>query len=905
MDPDPCHFPADDERCVHELIEARVRERGESEALVSTEERLSYAQLNARANRVARRLRALGVGPDARVGICLERSVGMIVSILGVLKAGGCYVPLDPAHPTDRLRWILENSGAGVLVTHAGLRERFEGCEPAVLELEADGSGRPIGEARESAAGEDSNVAGTGVKPQHLAYVIYTSGSTGRPKGVMVEHRQAVALVHAYRKTMSIEPDDRFLQFASYGFDASVGEIFSTLSAGATLVLRPASMIAPDEAFVAFLDARRVTVCDLPTAFWQQWAAQIDAGVAGCDPPRGLTRLAIGGEKAERHHVHAWLSKSASRQCRVVNTYGPTETTVQVSAIEYGAGSVLPEREVPIGRPVANTRIYILDEQGEAVPVGVTGELWVGGAQVARGYLNREELTAERFVADRFSEEPGARMYRTGDLGRWLADGTIEYQGRNDGQVKIRGFRIELGEIEARLLSYPGVREAVVAVREEGGTKKLVAYYTRTAGRESIEAMSLREHVQAALPEYMVPAAYVVLERLPLTPNGKVDRRALPEPTAGSYAARAYEAPQGELEEAIARVWSEVLKVEPIGRSDNFFQLGGHSLLVVRVVNQLRERCADLTPMDLLRHQTLSVFAGRVAEIAAARTVDRAIPLREGGRKPPVFLVHDGAGDLLYAPTLAGELDVDAAIYALPSPLDPQELPPDIPAIAARLLRLLRRTQPTGPYRLVGHCFGGVIAYEMTRQLLADGEPVAFLGLLDSVHRSLAPPGLVTQSLDAVDGAGLLRQVEDAFGEHSREFAQMRQLAASGEELREIVDRARELGVLPPRYQNADLAELRRDVALRNAYLKAWLDYWPGEIPAQVHLYVAREEPHRTRDLGWSAAIGADRLNVDRVGGDHYSMLKAPHVSELARKLQRALRAADCTSNVIDPSDAA
>ncbi|MGH8270637.1 MAG: phosphopantetheine-binding protein, partial [Steroidobacteraceae bacterium] len=334
------------------------------------------------------------------------------------------------------------------------------------------------------------------------------------------------------------------------------------------------------------------------------------------------------------------------------------------------------------------------------MPVGVTGELYVGGAQVARGYLNRPELTAERFLPDRFGGPAGARMYRTGDLGRWLPDGTIEYQGRNDGQVKIRGFRIELGEIEARLLADPRIREAVVVVREDEGTKRLVAYYTRAGGGEALEAMSLREHVQAALPEYMVPAAYVWLESLPLTPNGKVDRRALPQPGGHSYAARAYEAPRGELEETIARVWSEVLKVEPIGRNDNFFQLGGHSLLVVRVVNRLRAHHPALTPLELFRHQTLAAFAARIRSGKCGAETGRAVALRAGGDRPALFLVHDGAGDLVYAPVLAAELKGTEAIYALPSPADPLEIPRDIASIASQRLRMIRDVQPSGPYRL-------------------------------------------------------------------------------------------------------------------------------------------------------------------------------------------------------------
>ncbi len=877
--------PSEQDRCLHELIEAQARRNAQAPAVVSQSGTLSYGELNARANRLARRLRALGVGPDARVGICFERGVEMIVSILGVLKAGGCYVPLDPAHPVDRLRWMLRDCDARVLIAQPSLRDRFEGSGVEILEPSAQAASR-----------EDHCNLGreeTGVEPRHLAYVIYTSGSTGLPKGVMVEHRQVANLAAHCVLALRVTCADRILQFFSYGFDGSILEIFGALGHGAALVLVPPAMKVPDESFVAFLTAHGVTIGAFPTAFWHHWASLVGDDRPGLAPPRCMTRIVIGGEKAETVHVRRWLAFPGSSHCSIRNLYGPTETTAYVTTVEYASEQELPAGDLPIGRPVANTRIYVLDERGEPVPVGVSGELYVGGAQVARGYLNREELTAERFVADRFSEEPGARMYRTGDLGRWLSDGTIEYQGRNDGQVKIRGFRIELGEIEARLLTYPGVREAVVAVREGEGTKRLVAYYTRTAGTGSIEAMSLREHVQAGLPEYMVPAAYVGLERLPLTPNGKVDRRALPEPSAQSYAARKYEPPQGEVEETIARVWGEVLKVDTVGRNDNFFQLGGHSLLVVRVINRLRSRYPAITPMDLFQQQTVVAFAARIEQLRCVSDVERAVALRAGSDDSALFMIHDGAGDSMYAPTLAAALDLDMATYALPSPNDPREIPGDIPSIAARLLRMVRAVRPTGPYRLVGHCFGGVIAYEIARQLLESGETVLFLGLLDSAHRSIASLAPSSRSLDRIDVKGVLRQIEDHFGEHSTQMREARQLAASAGTWREMLERARKRDLLPPRYRDADLGEIERDIAVRNAYLKAWLDYRPAPIGLRVHLYVASEEHHPAPDLGWSDAIGGRHLAIERVGGDHFSMLQPPHVQALARELRGALVGGD------------
>ncbi|MFL5540786.1 MAG: non-ribosomal peptide synthetase, partial [Longimicrobiaceae bacterium] len=563
-----------------------------------------YAALNARANRLARRLRALGVGPEVGVGLCLERSARVPEAILAVLEAGGFYVPLDPAYPPERLRFLLDDSAPRVLVTEDAAR--------AHLDAALDGGGSiPVlcldRDADAIAAEPDDDLTGVGVTPENAAYTIYTSGSTGRPKGVMVTHRAVQRQAAAIQAGFGLRPDDRSLQFASIAFDAAVEEIFGALLTGAALVLRDEAWLEGAHAFWGRCRENRVTVLDLPTRFWQLLLGEPSAAVPEC-----VRLLAIGGEAVEPAALEAWFRRGGHRP-PLLNTYGPTETTVNATLGEVADD---PATWRSIGRPVANTRAYLLDARGGPVPVGVAGELYIGGGQVARGYLGRPGLTAGRFVPDPFAREPGARLYRTGDLGRWLPEGSIEFLGRTDFQVKIRGFRIELGEIEARLAEHPEVRESVVLAREDArGEKRLVAY---VVGGEAASAEALRAHLGAALPAYMVPSAFVRLDAFPLTPTGKLDRRALPAPEAP--AARTYEAPVGETEQALAEVWAKVLGVERIGRHDDFFELGGHSLLAIRLVHWIQRSLeVDVTLSDVFEKPVLSTLAQHIVHAQLAQ----------------------------------------------------------------------------------------------------------------------------------------------------------------------------------------------------------------------------------------------------------------------------------------------
>ncbi|HIF6659724.1 TPA: amino acid adenylation domain-containing protein, partial [Serratia marcescens] len=581
------------------LFEQQVRRTPDATALVSGAESLSYAQLNARANRLAHALIARGVGPDSRVAVCAERGLNMVTALFGILKAGGAYVPLDPAYPGERLQYILQDADPVLLLADAAGRAALG--EPATPQL-----------ALEAALPETLSAENPAPRAQasHLAYVIYTSGSTGKPKGAMNEHRGVVNRLVWMQEAYGLTAADTVLQKTPFGFDVSVWEFFWPLMVGARLVMaKPEGHKDPDYLSRA-IEQYGVTTLHFVPSMLQSFLADGQAATR-CGQ---VVRVMCSGEALPAALVAEFYRRLP--QAELHNLYGPTEAAVDVTA--WHCSREADRVSVPIGRPIANTRIYLLDERGQPVPLGAVGELYIGGVQVARGYLNRPELTAERFLADPFA--PGGRMYRTGDVARYLANGDIEYLGRNDQQVKIRGFRIECGEIEAVLATHPAVREAVVDARAVGDDKRLVAWVVPAADvAEEALAGALRQHVSAALPDYMVPSAWVVVAALPLSPNGKLDRRALPEPQ-GAQSQAAYEAPQGEHETLLAAIWRELLNVERVGRHDNFFELGGHSLLAVRLTNRLQQMEWQLPLQVLFANPTLLALAQQL------RRTDEALP---------------------------------------------------------------------------------------------------------------------------------------------------------------------------------------------------------------------------------------------------------------------------------------
>ncbi|WP_338270568.1 non-ribosomal peptide synthetase, partial [Corallococcus caeni] len=606
-------FPRD--ATLHGLIEAQVERTPDAVALEFEGRTLTYRKLDARANQLAHALIAQGVGPEVRVGLLLERSLELVVALLATLKAGGAYVPFDPAYPAQRLTWMLEDARPAVLLAQEHLLSRLPAHEARVLCLDTQW---------EALALQPRHAPPPRATADGLAYVIFTSGSTGRPKGAMNTHGPVVNRLRWMQSAYDLRPHDVVLQKTPFSFDVSVWEFFWPLMTGARLVVaRPGGHQEP-----AYL-ARLISEAGVTTLHFVPSMLQVFLEEPGLEACTSLRRVVCSGEALPVELAERCLRRLP--WAGLHNLYGPTEAAVDVTFHQCLPGE--SRRSVPIGRPVANTQIRLLDSRMEPVPVGVPGELFIGGVQVGRGYLGRPELTAERFIPDAFSDTPGARLYRTGDVARWLPDGAIEYVGRADFQVKVRGLRIELGEIEASLEQHPGVQQAVVVAREDAtGDKRLVAYVVPASA--SLDIPTVREALRQRVPEYMVPSAFVALEALPLTPSGKLDRNALPAPEVSARDQASYSPPSTPTEEVLATLWSGVLRADRIGREDDFFALGGHSLLATQLVSRIRSAFSVELPLRaLFETPTLSRLALRVEE---------ALQAAEGTALPPPGAIARG-----------------------------------------------------------------------------------------------------------------------------------------------------------------------------------------------------------------------------------------------------------------------
>jgi len=753
--PSPAHGRgAGGEGSLHALFERQAARAPDAVAVSCGDATLTYRELDEQANRLARYLCGHGVGPGAYVGLLLDRSLWTAVGILGILKTGAAYVPLDPAYPRERLDFMLRDAGIRVLLTRRELvpaASATPGLRVVALDeewppIEPRGAVSPEGAASGDARSVNGRFGDAGaathsqtVSGDDAAYVIYTSGSTGTPKGVVVTHHNVVRLFTSTRDLFGFDERDVWTLFHSYAFDFSVWELWGALLHGGRLVVVPFEVSRSPDAFYALLERERVTVLNqTPSAF-----GGLARVATARDARRALAlRLVIfGGEALDLRGLRPWFDRYGDTRPRLVNMYGITETTVHVTYRPLRASDPDSAPGSMIGRPLPDLRLYVLDGRGQPAPVGVPGELYVGGAGVARGYLGQPALTAARFVHDPFSHEPGARLYRSGDRARYRSDGDLEYLGRIDGQVKVRGYRIEVGEIEAVLARQEGVVACAVVVREDTpGDRRLVAYVVADPTRARPAASDeWRRGIRAHLPEYMVPASFGRLDRLPLTPNGKIDRRALPSPPverSDEAARRDHVAPRTPLERALARIWEDLLDVGPVGVRDNFFDLGGHSLLAVRLLDRIERVCGRAVPLSIL-------FGGATIERLAAALEDggdapqrAVVPLVEvqgsGSRRPFYFLHGDMYGGY-YCLKIARRLGAERPFYALPPHgLDGWQVPRTVEAIASYHVEVLRAFQPRGPYLLGGFCNGGVIAYEMARQLQAEGQQVDRLVIIDA-----------------------------------------------------------------------------------------------------------------------------------------------------------------------------
>jgi amino acid adenylation domain-containing protein len=886
------HTPVDTPKhsCIHHWFEAQVEQTPEAVAVVCGQEELTYRELNNRANQLAHYLQSLGVKPDTLVAISVERSLEMIVGFLGILKAGGAYIPIDPAYPHERRAYMLQDSQTPVILTQERLVSSLPDHQAQVVRLDADWQDI----AQHS---QDNPLSET--TAENLSYVIYTSGSTGKPKGVLITHRGMVNHSRAIAKQFNLQPSDRVLQFSSMSFDIIIEELFPSFIIGAAVILRPEDILSSTTNFVQFVEQQQITVLNLPTAFWHELVkglsvfkpepGNIDKGI-----PSALlapVRLVIvGGEKASRAAYSTWLQLIGER-IRWLNTYGPTETTVSATIYDPSCSTNpahLPS-EIPIGRPLANTQAYILDRNLQPVPIGVTGELHIGGAGVGRGYLNRPDLTANKFISNPFSDEPNARLYKTGDTVRYLSDGNIEFIGRIDYQVKIRGFRIELGEIETLLEQHPGVQQAVVLAREDvPGEKRLVAYIVPKQ-EQSSSIPELRSFVKERLPEYMVPTAFVILETLPLTPNGKVDRRALKAPDSTVIASeREIVAPRYQLEFQLTKIWEEILGIEPIGITDNFFELGGHSLLIMRLISQLNELCGRNLPLNtLFVAPTIEQLVKLLHEEEGLTAWRSLVELQPQGSKPPFFCIHEIIGNAIYCQRMARYLP-DQPLYGLqPVGLDGNQPPyTRIEEMAAHYIQEIQTIEPNGPYYLGGYSFGGLVAFEMARQLEAQGKKVALVALFDA-----PAPGYRKRRL----WRWLLKQVHH-FSQHGLEM---------------ILDRVKTT-VLPKHRQepiNQELLNLTQHLHLdsenaidRNIDLltkvnyQAASDYIPKAYSGKVTLFQAtlEERPEEwifDPYLGWSQ-YAKQGVEIQEIPSIHIRMFDEPNVKVVAEKLRGCLEQA-------------
>ena len=853
---------------VHGVVATHAAGTPDAVALVAGGRSLTYGALQSRAAGLADRLRARGVAQGSVVAVHAERSIEMIVGYLAILQSGAAYLPLDPSHPRERLASMLEDAGARVLLT-AGRGPR--GALPGVAHtLPLEETTPAVGDA-----------PGPTVGPDARAYVMFTSGSTGRPKGVTIPHRGILRLVFG-QDYVHFGADQTFLQLATPVFDAATFEIWGPLLHGGRCVIHPPGVPTPGT-LRTMIRRHGVTTAFLTTSLFN---AIVDEDV---DALRGLRQIVIGGEALSPSHVA--LAAAALPMVRLVNGYGPTETTT-FAVCHPIARPVDPAAPgIPIGRPIAGTEVYVLDAHRCPLPVGVPGELYIGGAGLALGYINRTDLTAERFVPHPFPPVSDARLYRTGDVARWRADGTLEFLGRRDGQVKIRGVRIELAEVEAALTSHPAVREAaVVAWDEPTGDRGLVAY---VVGKErTVNAPALRAFLKTRLPAGFVPAAVVALDALPLTPNGKLDRRALPAPRTRREPRTAAPA-RGPLKHQLAAIWSELLGLAEIGVDEDFFEVGGHSLLAVRMLERVRQLYGIALPLAVLYTEpTIDGVAAALLRHDAAAPHEPLVKLRDGTHGAPLFFFHgDVNGGGFYCRKLARRLPAGRAIWAVhPLGVDGDDaVPRSIETMARQHVTDLEAIAPEGPVVLGGYCNGGLVAWETARLLTAAGRTVERVILLaadaDTRFPRLRAPMTRAARLVGMSPRGAALQFGRLrhFASRFRRLSLRRRAALAEQSVTHVLGQlTRRLRPTPPGANARPQAPLARYFDLVQSYMPG---PWPGHV---VAVWPAAEEPARLDDptLGWGAL--ARRVDVYEVAGDHDEVVttQLDHVVELQRPYQ-------------------
>lgn len=872
-------YPKD--KTVHQLFEEQAIRSPHATAVVFGEQKLSYQELNLKANQLAHTLNRAGIQAGDRVGFLLERSAEMVITMLAILKAGAAYVPLDIAYPLERLEHMIHDSRMAALVTMSRIPGlTFTRSIPILFLDEVFSRLQEL-----DAHNLELPSAATG-----LAYVMYTSGSTGTPKGIAIPHRAIVRLV---RNTdyLSIEAGDRIAQASNASFDAATFEVWGVLLNGACLVGLPHEILLTPPELAAFLRRQEITVLFLTTALFNQIAAITPQAFSS------LNTLLFGGEAVSPRWVRRVLE--AGPPGRLLHVYGPTENTT--FSIWHLVDHVTEDAfTIPIGRPIANTQAYILDRCLEPVPASVPGELYLGGHGLADGYVGSKDLKADFFIPNPFAlegVEGSERLYKTGDLARYREDGNIEFLGRMDSQIKLRGFRVELGEIEAKLLDHPLVEQAVVLAHAMAGNLeipddlRLAAYVALRTG-ETVSSQELRLYLQSRLPDFMIPSAFIFLPTLPVTPNGKIDRRALPAPLFDDPKAELEEV-STELEKSLVEIWRRVLGVERLGVNDSFFSLGGHSLLAVRLFLEIEKETGQRLPLaSLFQYPTVAKLAGFLQAQTGPRAWQALVPVQTGGSKTPFFCVHNFGGEVLNFGALANELGDDQPFFGFQARGLYGEEAPDqsIPLMASYYIRLMRLQQANGPYLLGGFCFGGVVAYEMACQLRAQGEAVALVAIFDG-----GVPGRKSQG-------GLLRRVRwvtnflrnlpywlfdfFALSREERRLSYQRRWRQVRKILRAWLGKPEAVEAMDLIAGHAATAPEPHQKVME-AHMQAFLDYQAPKFSGPVVLFRVRRMPllqPDDPDYGWKQVVERE-VKIELVRGGHHNMLQKPYVDELAARL--------------------
>jgi amino acid adenylation domain-containing protein len=845
--------PYPHEKCLHQLIEAQAERTPGKTAVISQNKTITYQALNQRAEQMAHDLRQLGVGPDVIVGIFLERSIDMVVSLLAVLKAGGAYLPLDPAYPLDRLSYMLADAQSPVLITESSLNltEALTKDLPQAIHVYL------VDEPPQNGRYHSNNGSARTATSQNLAYVIYTSGSTGKPKGVQIPHQAVVNFLLSMQREPGLTAEDHLLSVTTLSFDIAVLELYLPLITGATVTLVPRTVAYDGHQLAQTIAHSGATVIQATPVTWRML---LDAGWAG-EPE---LKILCGGEAMPPE-----LARDLLPRCRELwNMYGPTETTVWSTTRQITSGT----DPITIGHPIANTQIYILDKNKQPVPIGVVGDLYIGGHGLARNYRHRPELTAEKFIDDPF--RPGNRMYSTGDLARYLANGEVDFLGRSDFQIKIRGFRVELGEIESALVAHTAVREVVTIVREDRpGDKRLVAYLILHEGMDQPDQSALRDFVGGKLPAYMVPAAFVFLESFPKTPNRKVDRKALPEPEQTvNREDRNFVEARTKLEAILMRIWENVLNVHPISVHDNFFRIGGHSLVAVRAFAQIEKEMGLQLPLTVLfQAPTIAELAQVIQSEGWTSNWTSLVPIQAKGSRPPFFYVSPFLISVLSLSQLGHDLGEDQPLYGL----QPQGMDGDHPIhqsvkeMASHYIDEMRSLKPQGPYLLGGHCAGSWVAFEMAQQLQRQGEQVELLVLVDSEPPNIVPPKI-----------NRLQYVASRLAYFWRDG---RLWPAISWQWSLLYQR------LITYYFGQE--NNRRVAAVRKAHADAHRVYQSGIFEGEA-VFIRSSESVAMKDKDWHecwSELITGELDIEVAEGTHAGLLVEPTVDALAQKIRAAI----------------